>query len=126
MILQNCMKEQVLPKSVLPQRLVKMSDRPFDDFQRIILKKRIDIAKLELKEAFRIKRISLHKFQCCVSSDVKNVLLDYCYGKMRMECEYLSRKLNMKLLALINDSDWTKHANPDFVVNLSSKPLTEA
>ncbi|XP_076029167.1 uncharacterized protein LOC143018013 [Oratosquilla oratoria] len=125
MFLQNCMKEQVLPKSVLPQRLVKMSDRPFDDFQRIILKKRIDIAKLEVKEAFRIKRISLHKFQCCVSSDVKNVLLDYCYGKMRMECEYLSRKLNMKLLALINDSDWTKHANPDFVVNLSSKPLTK-
>ncbi|XP_076042061.1 uncharacterized protein LOC143025963 [Oratosquilla oratoria] len=83
--LQNCMKEQVLPKSVLPQRLMKMSDSPFDDFQRIILKKRIDIAKLEVKEAFRIKCISFHKFQCCVSSDVKDVLLDYSYEKMRIE-----------------------------------------
>ncbi|XP_076069754.1 uncharacterized protein LOC143041630 [Oratosquilla oratoria] len=66
-----------------------MSDHPFDDFQRIILKKRIDIAKLEAKEAFRIKRISLHKFQCCVSSDVKNVLLDYCDGKMGMEFQHV-------------------------------------
>ena len=103
-----------------------MSDRPFDEFQRIILKKRIDIAKLEEKEAFRIKRIKWHNFQCTIPSNCKQVLLDYCYGKMRTTCDILSKKLDKKVHDLIDNSDWTKHANSNFVVNLSDKVLSKA
>ena len=102
-----------------------MSDRPFDEFQRIILKKRIDIAKLEVKEAFRIKRIKWHNFQCTIPSISKKVLLDYCYGKMRFTCDTLSRKLDKKLQGLTDNSDWTKHSNSDFVINLSDKVLNK-
>ena len=123
--LQKCLKEQVLPKSILPQRLLKMSNRPFDEFQRIILKKCIDISKLEVKEAFRIKRNKWHIFQQTIPSDYKKTLLDYCYNKMRSVCSSHSQKLNRKLQVLIKNSDWTKHTNPDLVVNLSDKALSE-
>ena len=53
-------------------------------------------------------------------------MLDYCYGKLRKCCNRLERKLQVKLKNLIAESDWTKHANVDFMINLSDKPVDSA
>ncbi|XP_076069970.1 uncharacterized protein LOC143041797 [Oratosquilla oratoria] len=50
-------------------------------------------------------------------------MLDYCYDKLRKTRQDLQTNLNRKLTQLIQNSDWTKNANPNFVVNLSDKEL---
>lgn len=121
--LRDCLKEQVLPKSFLPSRILKLADRPFDDFQRIYLVKHIDLTKFEVKEAFKILRSKKYSFESAVPYDWKPRLLDYCYSKLRTVCDDLKTKLNRKLSYLIQNSDWTQHANSNFVINLSDKEL---
>ena len=121
--LQDCLNEQVVPKSFLPRRLLDMTDRPFDDFQRIVLQKQIDLAKVEVKEAFRLSKSSKYSFEQAIPVEWKNCLRDYCYGSLRFECNALENKLKRKLDILIENSKWTKDANPNFVINLSNKQL---
>ena len=121
--LQDCLHEQVVPISFLPRRLLDMADRPFDEFQRIILQKQIDMAKTEVSEAFRISKCNKYSFEQAIPVNWKYCLRDYCFGSLRSECSELENKLKRKLDGLIDNSLWTKDANSDFVINLSSKVL---
>ena len=60
--LRKCMSEQVLPKSILPRRILRLAERPFEEFHRIILKKHIEITQVEVKEAFSILRRRRYSF----------------------------------------------------------------
>lgn len=121
--LRRCHDEHVMPRSFLPRRLIKLSDKPFDDYQRLILQKYIELTKIEVDEAFRSVRNTRYNFNQAVPVDWKDKLLDYCYGKLRRERSRLRNHLNRKIRILVDNSDWTKHANPNFVVNLSNKLL---
>lgn len=121
--LRRCLEEQVLPKSLLNNRLLNLSDHPFEEFHRIILEKHIVITKIEVRESFKISKSRRSAFDCAIPSEWKHQLLDHCYGKLRTVCDSLSKKLDRKLCFLIKDSEWTKNARENFVVNLSSKPL---
>ena len=121
--LRRCMDEQVLPRSILPRRVLNFADRPFEEYQRLILQKHIDICQIEVKEAFRELRRRKYSFIQAIPFEWKNVLFDYCYGKLRMCCRRLENKLHNKLNRLIRNSDWSRNSNPNFVVNLSNKPL---
>ena len=113
-----------MPKSLLNNRLLKLRQKPFEEFQRIILQKHIDILKIEVRESFKItsgKRLEFHQ---AIPVQWKLRLLDYCYDKLRSVCRSVSVNHEKKLTLLIKDSDWNKHANPNFVVNLSDKPLS--
>ena len=124
--LRKCMSEQVMPKSILPRRILRLAERPFDEFQRIILQKHIEITKVEVEDAFSTLRSRRHGFNQAVPFEWKNRMLDYCYRKLRKCCNRLERKLQIKLKNLIAESDWTKHANVEFIVNLSDKPVDSA
>ncbi|XP_076032954.1 uncharacterized protein LOC143020421 [Oratosquilla oratoria] len=43
---------------------------------------------------------------------------------MRSVCKKLSHKFKKKLAHLVENSDWSKHANSNFMINLSDKPLS--
>ncbi|XP_076030060.1 uncharacterized protein LOC143018521 [Oratosquilla oratoria] len=102
-----------------------MSDRPFDNFQHIILVKNIEIKKVEVKEAFRIANQAKFSFHNSIPDEWKNKLLDFCYDRLRKSRPVLQNKLKRKLKLMIKNSGWTKDANPNFVVNLSDKQLSD-
>ena len=123
--LKECLLEQVLPKTFLPKRIVEMAERPFDDFQRLILSKQIEMAKVELQQAFKISKAKKSDFQAVIPNEWKNTLLDYCFSDLRSKCNLLKNKLNQKLTLLIENSKWTQDANPDFVINLSDRVIDQ-
>ena len=123
--LRHCLSEQVIPVSIIPKRLLRLSDKPFDDVQRLILQKHIRITKYEVDEAFSICKKKRHVFDTSIPQEWKNCLLDFCYDKLRRECVSIERNLNRKLKRLIENSNWTKHANYEFMVNLSDKVLDD-
>ena len=100
-----------------------MSDRPFDEFQHSILKKCIEIAKIETNQAFHTAKQKEIALVNSVPREWRKQLLDYCYDKLRSARHHQKTKLNRKLKTLIENSGWNKDANPEFVVNLSNKQL---
>ena len=121
--LQQCLKEQVMPRSILPKRVLQMSDRPFEEFHHIILKKHIELTKIEKEQAFFTTRQKKQVFLSVIPNEWQNRLFDYCYDKLRRSCNVLQNKLKRKLMNLIMHSEWSRNANSDFVVNLSDKEL---
>ena len=121
--LKDCLQEQVLPKSILNNRLLKMWDKPFEEFHRLILVKHIDITKIEVKESFKITKLRQNSFLQAIPREWISGLMDYCYDSLRRTRYAVSKHLKNKLEQLIKNSDWNKNANPNFVINLSDKPL---
>ena len=121
--LRECMEEQVIPRSLLPRRLAAMKDKPFGDLQRVVLKYHLKATREETRECFKQLRFHRYQFQQFVPFNWKQYLYDFCYNKLRNSSQQLKVKLDSKLRVLIRESDWTKHANRDFVINLSSKVL---
>ena len=107
----------------MPRRLLRLADRPFDDYQRLILQKYVEMSKLQVEEAFKDLRNKRRNMLQSVPTDWKTPLMNYCYRRLRSECRRLSAKLRRKLRNLIEHSDWTKDANHEFVVNLSNRSL---
>ena len=122
--LRNCLQEQVLPRSVLPQRILEMSHTPFDPFLKDILMKQIEYMKNEVAEAFKIKHAKKSHFDATIPSEWKDQLLSLCHHDLRHRVyTQLKNSHDNKLKLLIERSDWTTHANPNFVINLSDKQL---
>ena len=121
--LRECLKEQVIPRSFLPRRLLEMRDRPFDDLQRIVLMKFIQRTKVDVQNCFRTSNQKRMDFNHVIPTEWKTSLLDHCYKKLRRARRRLEVHLRNKLLVLVDNSDWNKHTNPQFAVNLSDKIL---
>ena len=122
--LRSCYDEQVLPRTMLPQHLLQLSDKPFDNFQRNILKKRIEIKKMENHKAFEVLKEKKRHFIYSVPADWKDVLLDHCYQRMRsVVYQQHKERLDRKLRLLIERSPWTTDSSPNCFVNLSDKQL---
>lgn len=121
--LRKCLSEQVMPRSILPQSVLRMSDRPFEDFQHIILKKHIEIKHIETRQAFCFSKLKEREFYRAMPSGWLKPLQDYCFDKLRSVRQDLQGNLDRKLARLIENSGWTKDASPSFVVNLSDKQL---
>ncbi|XP_076039372.1 uncharacterized protein LOC143024450 [Oratosquilla oratoria] len=85
--------------------------------EQVILQKHIDITRFEVRELFKISKSARQSFHQTIPEIWKPILLDYCYGKMRRVCKKLSHNL-------IENSDWSKHTNSNFMINLSDKPLS--
>ena len=100
-----------------------MKDKPFGDLQRVMLKYYLKVTRDESKECFKRLRFHRYQFQQFIPINWKQYLYDFCYNRLRLSTQQLKLKLNNKLNFLIRESDWIKHANRDFVVNLSSKNL---
>lgn len=118
--LKDCLAEHVLPKSLLPHRLRRLSDIPFDDFSAIILKKHIKETKFNEFKLFKELQISRNKFFAHIPNDWHNILLDTIYSKLRRKISFINKKLNKKLSILMKESPWSKNSNEKVLINLSS------
>ena len=121
--LNKCLQEQVLPKSMLPRRLLQFGDVPFESFHRVFLEKNIQMKRVEVREFFKKSRISKQNLISALPSEWKQPVFDHCYSRLRYKRRILEGKLNNKLNSLISSSKWTTDANHDFVINLSSHNL---
>ncbi|XP_066947061.1 uncharacterized protein [Macrobrachium rosenbergii] len=83
------------------------------------------MAKTDVQDAFYNLSEKRRSFHMLIPVDWKHPLMNYCYRKLRTTCRRVSNRLERKLKGLIENSDWNNHANPDFVINLSSRPLLE-
>lgn len=121
--LNRCLEEQVLPKSMLPRRLLQFGDLPFEDFHRLILLKNIEIKKVEVRESFKKSRKKKQDLLNALPLDWIRCVFDDCYRKLRCRKRALENRLLNKLNVLINNSKWTTDANPDFIINMSEYNL---
>ena len=123
--LKNCMKEHVLPVSLLPRRLASMGNKPFGELQRVVLKYYIEETIREKQELFKLCNYHRSVFDVSIPQHWSLCMLQYIYSELTYHCRQLKIKLDRKLKRLINQSDWTKAANNECVINLSSRVLTE-
>ena len=122
--LRECRDEHVIPNSVLPNRIVQLADRPFDEIQRAVLNKQIRIKLLENNTSHEVLLRNRQRFDAIIPPEWKDRLLDFCYHKMRrVVYQDLKQTHNNRLNLLISRSDWTKDASEDCIVNLSDKVL---
>ena len=124
--LQQCLEEQVIPSSLLPVRLGNLRDIPFGERQGVVLRHHLKATRTETRECFKQLAFRLRRFQQWITTAWKQILMHFCYGKLRNDSEQLKIRLRRKLAALIDNSDWTKHANRNFTINLSSKVLSHS
>ena len=102
--MKKCLQEQVIPKSILPRRLLLLTEGPFDDFQRDILNKHIKLTAVEVKGHFKMLKDKKFEFNNIIPITWNRRLNDYCYSELRRICEKLKRNLKRKLDRLIEDS----------------------
>lgn len=117
--LRRCLEEQVLPPSLLPRRLLQFGDRPFEEFHRLVLLRSISMKKEEVREAFKTSRRKKRDLLAALPIDWRKCIFDFCYQKLRNKCNCLRLTLDNKITVLIANSNWSIHANEDFVINLS-------
>ena len=123
--LRKCLQEQVLPRSLLPYRLRKYDHHPFNEFSVMMLKRHIETTKLEERKKFKELSSARSVFYRTIPTIWKDSLLQEIYRDLRVKTDKVKRKLDNKLENLIANSDWTKKARQDCVVNLSSKPISD-
>ena len=117
--LNRCLEEQVLPRSMLPRRLLQFGDLPFETFHRLILSKNIDIKRVEVRESFKKSRQKKQELLNVLPAEWRKCVFDHCYKRLRYRRRRLECNLENKLNMLIDNSKWTTDANHDFVINLS-------
>ena len=123
--LKRCLQEQVLPRSLLPYRLRQYDHHPFNEFSVMMLKRHIEATKLEEKKKFKELSSARSVFHRTITTYWKNSLLLEIYNDLRVKTDRLKRKLDNKLKNLIANSDWSKNARQDCVINLSRKPISD-
>ena len=123
--LRKCLQEQVLPRSLLPFRLRKYDHHPFNEFSVMMLRRHIEATKLEERKKFKELSTAKSVFYRTVPASWKDVLLQEIYRDFHWKIDKLKQKLNNKLKNLVANSDWTKNARQDCVINLSSKSVSE-
>ena len=121
----RCREEQVLPRSMLPEHILKLREKPFDDLDNSIISKHINNQMRNQSTLFDELRKKRHHFNSSIPADWNNILQDQCYQQMRrMVYVQLKEKHDRKLNLLIERSAWTKDSNQDCIVNLSDKQLS--
>ena len=80
--LQDCYDEQVVPASILPNRLLELTEHPFEEFHKNILTKVIELKKDENRKDFQIMKEKRQHFECSIPSEWKEMLRDHCYQEM--------------------------------------------
>ena len=121
--MNKCLQEHVLPKSMLPRRLLQFGDVPFESFHRVFLEKNIQMKRVEVREYFKKSRVSKQNLISALPTEWKQPVFDHCYRRLRYKRRMLEGKLNNKLNSLISSSKWTTDANHEFVINLSNHNL---
>lgn len=71
---------------LFPGQILQMSDHPFDEFQKLIVKKHIQLNKIKMAEAFHIIRQKNRAFQRIISREWKKRLMDKYFDKLRCVC----------------------------------------
>ena len=121
--LRDCLAEQVLPRSLLPVRLMPLYDRPFNEFSTLLLKKHIEITKENEKKSFKNVNIAKRNFHNVIPLDWKQQLMDEIYNSLRRKLRKMTALHARKLNKLIDNSDWNRHSNLDCVINLTGREL---
>ena len=86
--------------------------------------KHIESTKRNELQEFKLLRQERRNFNNVVHVDWKRSILDNVYANLRRKVNHLQQRLDRKLNMLIEDSNWTKHATANNVVNISSKVLS--
>ena len=123
--LSECLKEQVLPSSFLPRRLLHLDGKPFDKLENVVLSKTIKTNKLETKKLFKMKFKKMSELRSIVTSEDFNMINDYAYYKMRITVRRRTNYHQQKLNRLISRSKWQENIELDNVTNLSNENLDD-
>ena len=122
--LQDCLQEQVCPKSLLPFTL-RRDDTPFPEVARITLLERIRNVKMEIEETYFRVRKCLRELKGKLDENTLVVLFETADIKYSAEVLANKRRLERKLVNLCDDSLWSKCVLPNSILNLSSYELSK-
>ena len=123
--LRKCYDEKVIPKHLLPSRFQNMDNLPFGVMEKEILRRTIQDLKKEIKHGFYESSIKKGVFNQCIPEVWKNTLLDNIFDDLRKKCDKVKSNFNKKVINLIKNSLWNLKSDPNNVLNLSSKQISE-
>ena len=123
--LRDCMYEQVLPKSFLPDHLKHLEGGPFDHMEKYILQHRITKCKTDTDNAFVQARSCKHELERRVTYDHGRIIVNYCHEYMLKKESEERIRLWVKLQRLISDSKWSRAGRERLFNNLSDAELPD-
>ena len=123
--LKNCFDEQVLPRSLLPSRLLNFSQKPFDSLEKIVLRRAISVNKYETKIKFKEKANHLSQLKMVLNGNDLITVFNYAHYKKRLEVKKRQKYHSKKLQLLISRSKWNECIGDSNVINLSSTVLSD-
>ena len=127
--LRDCLENCIIPKSLLPNRLMFTNNNPFPEAAKEILLEYIERVNLEVDANFRKVRHSFKIFESSFnrsgcSDDDFYKLTQYVFYINSIKSKQTQIRLMNKFEGLFQNSPWFKYSNPDNVKNLSSTLLT--
>ena len=121
--LEECRKEQVLPKMYGFRRWTLQSD-PFPLSHKIFLEERIDNTKNEIFLLRRLIHGTQSNLRLLTSDHTYRYLVSFCSDIAAYNSVTHSNILSRKLNNLIDNSAWNNLEQENKVMNLSTTPLT--
>lgn len=128
--LKECVKEKVLPRSLIPATILNVYNEPFPMPASVILKDRIRNVNHSTKFKFRVTNNCFNKLMeltrdMNLSDEIVSKFIDYAHAYIKDRTYNQKLNLNTKLRSIIKNSKWWTIGSPNFYVNLSSHALTE-
>ena len=129
LFLKCCLRNKVLPKTMVPHQLKHTQCEPFPSIFHQILKERINQVANEIKITFRKCNLTLKLFQSQWFSYYPEEIIQFSnqIQKAHQHKEQIvyskAASLKFKFNKIYENSLWTKNSNPCNIVNLSTYTL---
>lgn len=128
--LKDCVKEKVIPRSLIPVALLNVYNEPFPKPALALLKDKIRNVNYTTKFKFRLTNNCFNKLleltkNMNFSDEIVSKFIDYAHAYIKDRTHNQKLNLNTKLRAIIKNSKWWTLGNSNFYVNLSNYVLSE-
>ena len=124
--LKECLAEQVIRRSFLPDRLEHLDGGPFDQIERIVLNNKINKTKQSMNNHFDKARQYKRTLDRHLYPDHVKIIIDFCYEQMQEDVRAQKTDSQIKITRLIMDSKWSKAGRGRFFTNYTDVELPSA
>src|ERR1700755_1363056 len=123
--LQSCLREKILPKSMIPKAYNNYKLEPFPQIYHLLLSNRIASLPREINYLFKICKMHYHILQELLPTQIFRSSVGAVNFTLNRNIYSYKQRLNNKLTKICKDSLWNQFSNSDLVVNLSEYRLTD-
>src|ERR1044072_5973541 len=121
--LQLCLKEKVIPKTMIPTVYNNFKQEPFPKIFQLILQNRIATINQEINYLFTICQVQYLTLRNILPIHVFKSGINFINRQLTHNLKEYKLHLSDKLSKLCTDSLWSTYSNPKLITNLSDYRL---